>query len=195
MKKILAILLTVAMIFSFAACKSEEKLTTNKVLKLADKLADGEVADNSDLSGYECVESENVYKTYTYTIDDETSVIVTTDKETGETLQMYLFRGTSYINLKEGKDAVKEFLEGDIKEITTEHVDKKKRTTTTKKATTTTTKPYQTTNYYTAAQGTTAATTAATTTAAPETTTAATTAPSTTAATTTAAPETTTAAQ
>ncbi len=197
MKKILAILLALAMVFSLAACGSDDNLTTNKVLKVADKLEEGKKADNSDFQGYACEENESVYKTYTYTIDDKTSVIVTTDKETGETLEMYLFRGSKYINLKEGKEAVKKFLDEANAEdtIETSKVDPKKRTTTKKSTTTTTTttQAYKAPATYntTAASGTTAPSTTAPTTTAPTTT-----APSTTAAAaTTAAPETTTAAQ
>ncbi len=120
MKKIIAVLLAVVLIFSLAGCGSKDGLTTNKVLKIAEKIEKGKEIDKSDFDGYECEESENVYKTYTYTIDDQTSVIITTDKETGETLGVYLFQGSKYINVKEGKEKVKAWLDENAKEVKTE---------------------------------------------------------------------------
>ena len=116
MKKILSFLLVFVLIFSLFACgKSTEKtvskpqkLDSEKVISLAEK---GKELTKDDFSGYKCTVEESVYKTYTYKISDRSSVIITADKTTDETKQIYLFCDGQFINLREDSKECKEFLE------------------------------------------------------------------------------------
>ena len=124
MKKIICIFLAFVLAVSLCACgtNSSKNLTAETVLKLSEK----EDLSLEDFNKYPKDVMESVYKTYTYTINDYTSVVITADIKTNKAKQFYFFCNGDFINLKDGKDKVQKFIDkhpeaiSGIKDIKTE---------------------------------------------------------------------------
>lgn len=109
MKKLICVLLTFVLVVSLCACgeNSSKNLTVETVLKLSEK----EDLSLEDFDKYPKDVKESVYRTYTYTINEHTSVIITADIKTNEAKQFYLFCDGDFVNVKDGKDAIQKFME------------------------------------------------------------------------------------
>ena len=110
MKKFTAILLAFVMLFTFAACGSKSTLTKDVILNIVkDK---GGSIQYSDFEEFEATEGINKYKTYTYELEYSNILIVRTDKDTGETLEVRLLNGKEAIDLnKSSYSEVDKFFE------------------------------------------------------------------------------------
>ena len=109
---VVAILLTGGFLVAQKAGFFERDMTFNDVYEIAAGLEDGKDYEIGDFDKYESEITVNVYRSYSFEIDnaDDVTLIITTDKETGVIMDMYLFCGVQYININEGEDAVREFV-------------------------------------------------------------------------------------